>query len=300
MDDDYIKRLREQISNVSPLPFEIDREVWGDVLRWKEVAPGVLDIRTTMAFRPSATGHICFYAVAKGEGACTVSAKALQCAEEHDGVYYFATDGQVFIMEYELSVIKHGGAAAGRQVVQEIWDDFEELGRDMAPEYFGTWPLPEKTPWGRVDQCVEAEHGIWLLHVGGRWVLATAHIVGSGLHDIPMQLSRELPGVKNGLIFWELEKAAPAVYELICLEGYRELMRYIGSMAGLETYLHQFFPDYVAFYNGILDEEIESEKKRFKDLVAHMEREKIKKTFPPVKEYLNLNAFRALEKQQTP
>lgn len=56
-----------------------------------------------------------------------------------------------------------------------------------------------------------------------------------------------------------------------------------------------FYPDYVSFYNGLLDSSIEEDKKGRGLFVASYEREKIKKTCPTVSEYLNADVFRAME-----
>ncbi|MCQ4864943.1 hypothetical protein [Pseudoflavonifractor phocaeensis] len=273
------------------LPFKMDPEVWGDALQWEEVALGVFDIYTTLDNRPDANGHTSFYAVVEAVN-IVISEKALQCASKYDnGVYYFTEEEQQLIVEYELLKMRLEDAApdlAGS--IQESMGALDDLGKEICPEYFGTWPTPEETPWGHVEKCVEVVPGVWLLRVGNQWVLSVTDLLCSNLHDLPMQL-----GKSDGPVFWKMDEAAPAIYELINLEGFRNLEQYISSMEALEAYLCDFYPDYVSFYNGLLDSSIEEDKKGRGLFVASYEREKIKKTCPTVSEYLNADVFRAME-----
>lgn len=214
------------------LPFDLDYEVWGDVLQWEEVAPGIFDIYTIMDDRPISTGYTSYYAVVMTDN-IEISDTALQCADKCDnGVYFFAEEEKQIIIEYELLKMRLKDAApdlAGS--IQESMSALEDLGKGICPEYFGTWPIPEETPWGHVEKCVEVVPGVWLLRAGYQWVLSVTDLLCVNLHDHPMQLGTGVSGV----IYWKMDEAAPAIYELINLEAFRDLEQYISSMEALET-----------------------------------------------------------------
>lgn len=282
----YLREQRRRIQEAPPLPFALNREEWGDVVRWREKLPGVFHVQTTTAFRPRAFRPAWFYAALR-EGSA-LPAEALEYAEEQDGVCFFLTDEADLIVEYEL--LKAEGADG--EVIRAV----EELGKDLCPSYFGTWPAPENTPWGPVDRCAEVERGVWLLHAGGRWLLSIAEILGSDLHEIPLEMGRQCPGEPDGPRFWPLDCAAPAIYELIVLGGHTGLMPYIRSMAELEAHLCRAYPGYTAFYNALLEEDIAAARERgSEDFLALAEEEKIKCTCAAAESCLRLEALRALE-----
>lgn len=286
----YLRELRRRIMDTPPLPFALDRDVWGDVIWWREVLPGVFHLHTTSAFRPCAAGHIWFYAAPK-EG-CYLPDRALEFAEERDGVCFFVTEAADLIVEYECLKAEQAAGAAGGELLRAV----EELGKDVCPSYFGTWPTPGNTPWGPVDRSAEVERGVWLLHAGGQWLLSIAEILSSDLNEIPIELGRQCRGEPDGPRFWQLECAAPALYELIVLGGHTGLAPYIRSMAELEAHLCRAYPGYTAFYNALLEEDIAAARKRGNEGYAALaEEEKIKCTCPAAEGFLRLEALRALE-----
>lgn len=282
----YLREQRRRIQDTPPLPFALNREEWGDVVWWREKLPGVFHVQTTTAFRPRACRPAWFYAALK-EGSA-LPAQALDYGEEQDGVCFLLTDEADLIVEYEL--LKAEGAAG------ELIRAVEELGKDICPGYFGTWPAPENTPWGPVDRCAEVERGVWLLHAGGQWLLSIAEILSSDLHEIPIGLGRQCPGEPEGPLFWQLDRAAPALYELIVLGGHGGLAPYIRSMAELEAHLCRAYPGYTAFYNALLEEDAAAARERGDEGYAALaEGEKIKCACPAAEGFLRLEALRALE-----
>lgn len=271
---------------VPPLPFEMNNEVWGDVLRWERPAPGVFDIYTTLES---------FYAVVK-EHNKSISQKALQCAEKCDnGVYYFAQEEQQIIVEYELLKMRLKDATPDLVgSIQESMSALDDLGKEICPEYFGIWPTPAETPWGHVDKCVEMAPGIWLLRVGQQRVLSVVKPFCSDLHDPLKELGSDLSGVSDGPVFWKTD-AAPIIYELMTMNGFSELRQSIRSEEELETYLCDFCPKYVSFYNGLLDIKIKQDKEGRGLFAGFFESEKIKKTCPTVSEYLNADIIQVME-----
>ena len=172
---------------ISELPFNFDglEPQYGQIKHAELICPGVYFIMTKFnTDRPRFAGE--YLVVTEDSPAISPEARNFTTP--------LPTIPRMFLCEYDYD-------CKGRHVVEyeahkylvehglplpegESLEEARAFGREVCPEYFGEFPIPEKTPWGPVIRHDRLWNGLyWLETEREGWVLAIAYPLYSGLFE---------------------------------------------------------------------------------------------------------------------
>ncbi len=230
--------------------YTLDESEWGDIVCVKEECPGVFYLATKSEYQ-----IICreMYAVTESAVPAIISTEAL---------HYGRRVGHLVIFEY-------GVEGAGWEIVNyeicryrvknniPLEDDslycIAIYGAEKYPEYFGGLLPPRHTPYGLTVRTKKVTEGLYFLETGKcQWVLAIAYIIWNcDLSEYAQargafSQADRMEGVEEcQYMFFDEGNCALPIYELLQVEDYHSLERYISSRETLETLLYLQHPEYV-------------------------------------------------------
>lgn len=149
------------------------------------------------------------------------------------------------IVEYEVDKYR---AAHGLPLPEGVTLHSLALdGMELNPEYFGTFPVPWTTPWGRTLRHKAIQNGVyWLETERSRRVLALCRILEDALSGAARKLAGD-GGGEDYLFFQEQTSCIP-IFEL--LPAYRQWETYCINRKALENAIWRYYPEYAVEYNA--------------------------------------------------
>lgn len=231
---------------VSELPFNFRglEEQYGRINWAESICPGVYYIGTKFSKeRPSFGGE--YLVVMDDSPAISQKAKAF-CTP-------LPTIPRVFLCEYDYD-------SKGRHVVgyeahkylaehglplpeEESLEESRAFGMEICPEYFGAFPVPEKTPWGPVLRHDRLWDGLyWLETKQEGWVLAIAYPLCTILFDDTRAFG--IQEEKYGYRFYLYRTSCRPLFEMLPYGEDTWGQKIDG--AALQNALLENFPDYGA------------------------------------------------------
>lgn len=149
------------------------------------------------------------------------------------------------IVEYEVSKYRaaHGFPLPDGVTLYDLAMD----GMELNPEYFGTFPVPWTTPWGRTLRHKAIHNGVyWLETEQARQVLALCPILEDSLSDAARSLAEH--GVEEGYLFFREQASCIPLFELTPL--YRQWETSCINRKALENAIWRYYPEYAIEYNA--------------------------------------------------
>ena len=133
------------------------------------------------------------------------------------------------------------------------------LGMEVFPEYFGEFPVPDDTPWGKAKRFIKFKNGIYLLDIpGADMVLAIAYPYCSALSpevlalaSLPEEAAGKGMQTYYGYRFYSYQLSPLAIYELIW-EGDEKIAAMV-NMDALMNVIATDFPEYADRINSRLE-----------------------------------------------
>lgn len=186
---------------ISELPFNFDglEPQYGQIKHAELICPGVYFIMTKFnTDRPRFAGE--YLVVTEDSPAISPEARNFTTP--------LPTIPRMFLCEYDYD-------CKGRHVVEyeahkylvehglplpegESLEEARAFGREVCPEYFGEFPIPEKTPWGPVIRHDRLWNGLyWLETEREGWVLAIAYPLYSVLFEDTLALAAQIEDGKE-------------------------------------------------------------------------------------------------------
>lgn len=239
------------------LPFQLVKEQWGTVSYMKEECPGVYYLATVMEAEDKLGREM--YAVLSTAVPEVISSEAVSYGKETDGVYLFeygVDDSGWPIISYEILRYK---TKAGIEL--EDGDSLYSSAiyyADEYPEYFGGLQPPRCTPWGLAVRTKKAQEGIYFLETDRcEWVLALAHPIWNIELSAQVKAMGELCEHDKSLgeehaqyLYFQRDKCAPAIYELLDCSCYQGLRPFIESQEVLEAQVYKQNMEYAVMHNA--------------------------------------------------
>lgn len=138
------------------------------------------------------------------------------------------------IVEYEVNKFR---AAQGLPLPDGVTlRDIALDGMEWNPGYFGTFPVPGVTPWGRTLRHKAIDNGVYWLETEGGRVPALCGILKDTLSDAARKLAE--PG--EGYLFFQEEAGCIPIFELLPVHRQWETTRI--DRKALENAICRYFP----------------------------------------------------------
>ena len=235
---------------ISELPFNFDglEPQYGQIKHAELICPGVYFIVTKFnTDRPRFAGE--YLVVTEDSPAISPEARNFTTP--------LPTIPRMFLCEYDYD-------CKGRHVVEyeahkylvehglplpegESLEEARAFGREVCPEYFGEFPVPEKTPWGPVIRHDRLWNGLyWLETEREGWVLAIAYALYSVLFEDTLALAAQIEDGKEaetcGYRFYTYRASCCPLFEMFPYDedGWGQKI----DGAALQNALLENFPDY--------------------------------------------------------
>lgn len=236
-------------------PYDVTDEL-GEVQSYEEVYPGIYFISCI----PKGDGELCseYYVIRKETTAISAGVRKMgrQLAGNPDLLAYALEDvaGGQKIIEYEsskLRVMRSLPLPEGVTLRSLAMD-----GMEVNPEYFGTYPVPSRTPWGYTLRHKAIDNGVyWIETDQCCQILALGYILHDELSDTARNLgvleSRDKEdGLENtmGYLFFSQKASCVPIFELMQARSWWEQSGII-KRAALENAVWKYYPEYAAHYN---------------------------------------------------
>lgn len=242
--------------SLSRLPFQIDEEVWGEIVNVEEACPDVYYIVTRREGR--LLGRELF-AVSKDYNGDIISKEALSYGVESNNALLFEAEAEGSgweLIDYEVEryKVKHG-------IPLDPDADLYSTaiyGTEKYPEYFGGYIPPRYTPYGLTTRVKVIVNGIFFLETDQcLWLFALCQPIWSidlseHLQEMGELCSHDLHEVheETSYLFYSREKIPPVLFELLRYNEYREgILKYITTERELTAAIWQTCPQYAIWYN---------------------------------------------------
>ena len=166
---------------------------------------------------------------------------------------YFDKGQHVVVYEAHRYLVEHGLPLPDSYSLP----DDKATGMEVCPEYFGEYPVPTDTPWGRPIRHNRLWNGLcWLKTKQAGWVLAVGYSLCSDLPD-NVTASGMLTeddrkrGINNtcGYRFYTYESSCIPIFWL--LDYAKDTWAQKTNRAALENAILAFFPRYADAYNNL-------------------------------------------------
>lgn len=225
-------------------PYDIEAEL-GEVQFFSEECPGVYVLSCRQEEGPCREFFIVEETASmipsrvKKLGQRLVNRPALLAYELED------LSGGQKIVEYEVSKYRavHGLPLPEGVTLHSLALD----GMELNPEYFGTFPVPWETPWGRTLRHKAIQNGVyWLETERSRRVLALCCILEDALSDAARKLAEH--GAGEGYLFFREQASCIPLFEL--LPVYRQWETSCINRKALENAIWCYYPEYAVEYNA--------------------------------------------------
>lgn len=242
--------MNREMSMMAPENLPLDLGELGTVTEAEPVMPGVYD---AVLERPETGLSEEAYIVSQDAAEISDAAKRYgKSAPDASGLLVYAEDesgNPRYIIAYELFRYKilHRLPLPEGETICEL----AAIGAEMYPEYFGGYPVPFLTPWGRTTRNKIIANGLcWLETEQGRRGLAVAFPQYDDLSDGARGLAE--PSGDGGqspeyLFFREADSGVP-LWELLSVLPDQRLSCKI-NRAALMNAVYQFHPEYAAQHN---------------------------------------------------
>lgn len=242
--------------NPEQLPFELEgiQKDYGSVIFATKDCPGVFSLRVIPVERhPACT---CLYAVTK-EASISMEARSYgrklsACPEvliyERDGWDYHWMIIQYEILRYRK---KHGIPLGNLEDMHA----FTAYSMEVCPEYFGSYPVPEKTPWGYTTRHKTIHNGVyWIETDQCISALAVCYAIHDDLSTAVLTLSEQNRydrkhgiGETLGYFFFQEDTICLPLFEL--MQGHRNWDWSMVDKAALINAVWARYPEYAAAHN---------------------------------------------------
>lgn len=220
----------------------------GEIHRWEEECPGVY----YLAVLPDAGGAEEYYIVTED---APISREARAMGRPLDGAHALAylldgEDGAHVAVKYEVQryLTIHGlPLPEGSSLL-----DTALFGAERRPDYFGIFPVPLLTPWGRTLRHRPLDNGIyWIETERCVEVLAVCYPIWDGELSEGLAVLGQKMGAEGemGYLYFSKETACVAIWELLCTRQElvtTGLIRKLELMNAIWTY----HPGYALGYNA--------------------------------------------------
>ncbi len=138
---------------------------------------------------------------------------------------------------------------------QEDLHDLAIYGMEVCPEYFGTYPVPERTPWGYTTRHKTIHNGVyWIETDQCTSVLAVCYVIHDDLSDAVLALAEHNSydlehgvGKTLGYYFFSEDTICLPVFEL--LQRYRRWDWSMVNKTSLMNAVWTKYPEYAAAQN---------------------------------------------------
>lgn len=226
-------------------PYDVEAEL-GEIQFCSEECPGVYILSCRQDEGPCREFYIVEEGIAsmisssvKKLGRRLVNCPALLAYELED------LSGGQKIVEYEANKYR---AAHGLPLPEGVTLHSLALdGMELNPEYFGTFPVPWTTPWGRTLRHKAIQNGVyWLETERSRRVLTLCRILEDALSDAARKLAGD--GGGEDYLFFQEEASCIPIFEL--LPAYRQWETSCINRKALENAIWRYYPEYAVEYNA--------------------------------------------------
>lgn len=197
-----------------------------------------------------------------------MAAKVRNYGKKMDGLRLFAQDDDSSgwrIVQYEIS--KYSFTVKGNYLPEEMFQDMSLHAMELHPEYFGTFPVPYRTPSGCTLRYRTLDNGIyWLETSRCKELLAVCFpIWNAELSPASASLAKLLLwdaaiGIKKamGYIFFTKESSCVPIYELMMTR--QKWDGTVIDVPALMNALWKYAPKYAVHLNGgktqVLDDKL--------------------------------------------
>jgi len=235
-------------------PYDIEDDV-GEILQVQKEAPGVYFIFTKKNNPPSGRQY---YIVEKSSPAISMPAKKYGKPLPHDrDLLSFDIDsssaGQK-IVAFEIVRFKMRNGCS--DVDKNDLTDTACAGMETNPEYFGYYPVPDRTPWGRLIRYKVLSNGIYWIETDRlETVLAICDIYEDDFFDGTREGAARLADEKDqnlwafSYLFYPYKSSCIPLFEL--LPNHREWIdSHMINRAALMNAIWETNPEYAAAYNA--------------------------------------------------
>jgi len=244
-----------EIFELNNLPFDVEDDL-GEILKAYEECPGVYYIATPNEEFPLIAME--YYVVTDKASMISATARAYgkPVGESPTVLSYNINNPKSgkFIIDYEIARYRIQNNLP--QPEDKTIHDIAVFGREMHPDYFGAYPVPQVTPWGYTLRYKAITNGLyWIETDTCQTVLAVCYPMQDDLSSAATSLARltdydsehGLDNTKGYLFFTEKDSCMP-VFELM---GTRpEWVKNINK-AALMNALYTYHPKYTITHNEL-------------------------------------------------
>ena len=227
----------------------------GEVIEAQIVMPGVYDV--VIEREEILLGEEAFIVLRNASGISDAAKKYGQEVSAHPNLLLYAennTDNPRYIISYELLRYKilHRIPLLETESIREI----AAFGAELYPDYFGSYPVPIITPWGRTTRHKIISNGLYWLETehclrGLAVVFPKYDDLSDGARKLAVKFDDNLflpEQQEPGYLFFQEADSSVPLFELIAMMPSNRLDCHI-NQAALMNAIYQNHPEYAALHN---------------------------------------------------
>lgn len=240
-------------------------DIFGEVLRFEDVAPGVYFFVICGNGQGFAREY---YLVEQANTIISAIAQSYgKPIEGHPGLLVYeaeASDSSYRIIQYEVALYQNKCHSTS-ETLSEL-RCVAIYGMESYPEYFGEFPAPIDTPRGRTLRSKRIWNGVWCLETDwGEQMVAFCYPIWEGdISENTQKLGEQTrqdqeQGIENtyGYLFFSLEASCIPLFELIN-SNFQYQKNEMINLVALKNFIWDKYPEY-ALMNNLKSQKIKQE-----------------------------------------
>ena len=193
-----------------------------------------------------------YYVLPQAQIGSIVSHRAAAYGIAHGNLFYFDYEHGRDIVEYELLQSQLASSyGMEKQLLKDKLALLKTYGKKDFPDYFGAFPPPNDTPWGKTCENAAVSNGVFFLKTDqGKWVLSVCYPVWQEYLSeevILLGKRQSAPETPYSEYFFDQNGYSAAIFEL--KEWFPQIGGYITSFSALLADLGHRFPNYIEKHN---------------------------------------------------
>lgn len=247
--------MEDIINLLAPKNLPLELGELGTVTEAELIIPGVYD--TILEFLETGLAVEAFIVLSNAEEISAAAKRYGKADPDYPDLLVYSEDetgNTRYIVGYELfryKILHHLPLPEGETI-----RGIAAAGAEMYPEYFGSYPVPFHTPWGRTTRHRIIANGLyWLETEQCQRGLAVAYPKyddlsdgARGLAELPHDDSSKADMAVPGFLFFTEANSSVPLFELVSAIPKEQLCCKI-DRAALMNAVYQHFPEYAAQHN---------------------------------------------------